>query len=222
MLLWETLNVCPTDASDKEGDEGDLPRRTQRLPFDKRCAALTKTGRRCRGRIREGLEFCAFHDPAVTAERRRRNAAKGGRSRHRLSHLPDGYLRKLTNRAAVGNAMDRLYREIRLGVIPPAMGRIMFEILTRLLDSGLLADHSTRPGASRRSKADRLRPKFKDLLTHAERRAWREAVANAPAKFLQNTRPPSSESDESANTGGVTDPSGASDTAVRLALTAAS
>ena len=221
MLLWETLTVNRAETSDNDGDRGDLSRRTRRLPFDKRCVALTKSGRRCRGRIRTGSEYCPFHDPAVSAQRRRLNSAKGGRSHRRLSHLPDGYLRKLTNRWSVGNAMDRLYREIRLGVITPDMGRVLFEVLTRLLDSGLLEDRSTRASGSRRGKADRLRPKFKDLLTHAERRAWREAVADAPAKFLQNPGSPPAESGAAAKT--IPDSTAdSSDTAVRLALTAAS
>ena len=63
---------------------------------------MTKSGRRCRGRIRKGSDFCPFHDPNVPEALRRQNAAKGGRSHHRLAHLPDGYLRKLTSRAAVG------------------------------------------------------------------------------------------------------------------------
>jgi hypothetical protein len=117
------------------------------------------------------------------------------RRRRRLSHLPDGYLKKLTNRTSVGHAMDRLYREIRLGLITPQMGLVMFNILNRLLDSGLIRDGKALPAVVaeldnkaivrvRRGRADRLRPKVQELLTRPERAAWRKAVAEAPEAFL--------------------------------------
>jgi hypothetical protein len=179
MLLWETLYVRPEKRQRDGNGNGTTNSRTRRLPFDRRCSALTKSGKRCRGRIREGTEFCPFHDPAVSRERRRQIASKGGRRRRRLAHLPDGYLRRLTSRRAVGDAMDRLYREVRLGVITPEMGTVLFRVLTRILDSGLCDSAPTRVGSSGRSKTDRIRPKLSELLTRAERTAWRRAVANA-------------------------------------------
>jgi len=185
MLLWESLSPVQRGSNSPEPVGGQHVLRSRRLPYDRQCAAATKSGRRCRGRIREGSDYCAFHDPALSEERKRLIAAKGGRSRRRLTHIPDGYLRKLTTRRAVGTAMDRLYREIRLGVVTPEMGKVLFEILTRLLDSGMLDAGRAQP-PSGRARADRLRPKFKDLLTDAERRAWRKAVTSAPAQFVQN------------------------------------
>jgi hypothetical protein len=114
-----------------------------------------------------------------------RPASKGIRVHRRLSHLPDGYLRKLTNRAAVGNAMDRLYRELRLGIVTNEMGSVLFGILTRLLDSGLVDSGKLTAAAGNRSKANRLRPKLNEWLTRPERAAWQRAVANAPASVLQ-------------------------------------
>ena len=96
--------------------------------------------------------------------------------------LPDGYLRKLTSRRAVGEAMDRLYREVRLGVLTPEMGAVLFGILTRILDSDLLASGPPKRPSSRRSKAEKIRPKLRQLLTRADRAAWQAAVANAPAE----------------------------------------
>ena len=190
MLLWETLasQDCGPHASDENCSSVAIA--PKRLPFDKRCSAMTKAGRRCRGRIREGTEFCPFHDPTVTAKRRQALAAKGGRSHHKLAHIPDGYLRKLTDRCSIGHAMDRLYREIRLGVVTPQMGTVLFNILTRLLDSGLSDNGvaATSTPHNNRSKADRLRPKLSQLLTHAERRAWREAATNAPGEFYRDQK----------------------------------
>ena len=161
--------------------------RSVRLPYDKRCAGVTKVGRRCRGRIVEGSDYCTFHDPDISAQRRRENASKGGRSHRRLSHIPDGYLRRLTDRASIGHAMDRLYREVRLGIVTSEMGAVLFGILCRLLDSGMSNEQRDTSVASRRGKADRIRPKLAELLTHTERAAWRQAATNAPEVFFRMT-----------------------------------
>ena len=184
MLFWEALTL-PREPN------GGLPMTQpaalcpRRLPYDRRCAVVTKSGKRCKGRIRPGTDHCPLHDPALASQRRLRPTAKGGRAHRRLSHLPDGYLRKLTNRAADGNAMDRLYRELRLGVVTNEMGTVLFGILTRLLDSGLVDSGKLTTGAGNRSKAARLRPKLSEWLTRSERAAWNRAVAGAPASVPQ-------------------------------------
>jgi hypothetical protein len=81
--------------------------------------------------------------------------------------------------------MDRLYRELRLGIVTNEMGLVLFNILTRLLDSGLVDSGKLTATAGNRSKATRLRPKLNEWLTRSERAAWRRAVANAPASVLQ-------------------------------------
>jgi hypothetical protein len=150
---------------------------------------LTRSGTRCRCRIRKGSDFCQFHDPGVSAERRRLTAAKGGRNSRKLSHIPGGYLRKLTNRTAAGQAMDRLYREVRLGVVTPEMGKVLFDILTRILDSGLCDGSKEGKPPSARARADRLRPKVSEMLTRAEKTAWHQALANAPADLGPSEAP---------------------------------
>lgn len=184
MLFWEALNASNSHHRLESRHERTLTLRAQRLPYDRRCTALTKSGSRCRGRVREGAEFCPFHDPALTAERRRRIASKGGRNHHRLSHIPDGYLRKLKSRAAVGEAMDRLYREVRLGIVSAEMGAVLFNILTRLLDSGLVESGP----CPQRTRAARIKPKLSALLTREERAAWQKAVSNDTVSSL-NRKP---------------------------------
>ncbi|MCH8879429.1 MAG: hypothetical protein IID34_06045 [Planctomycetes bacterium] len=179
MLLWELVTPTVPTEPVSPGGEPAAPPKYRRLPYDTRCAAKTKKGRRCRAKIRPGTDHCPFHDPEVTDERRRRNAAKGGRSRNRLAHLPDGYLRKLKTRADIGHCMDRLYREVRLGIISKEMGTVLFNILCRLLDSGLAEQSSPKPISKGRTKVDRIRPKLNDLLTTQERTAWNQAIANA-------------------------------------------
>lgn len=64
------------------------------------CAAITKSGTRCKVLVSTSREYCFQHDPA-TAEQRRRNAAKGGKAKasrelvavkNQLQNLADGVL----------------------------------------------------------------------------------------------------------------------------------
>lgn len=142
---------------------------------------MTRSGKRCKGKIVTGSDYCLFHDPVIAQRRRERRGAVSVRRKQRLSHLPDGYLRKLTTVRSVGQAMDRLYREIRLGVVTPEMGGVMFTILNRLLESGLCAGVGADGTLPARTKAHRLRPRMRDLLTRAEKAAWQRAVEKAPA-----------------------------------------
>lgn len=178
MLFWELLRAPKTNNGQVHSTEPDASFETVRLPFDKRCSMITKSGRRCRGHVRKDAHWCPLHDPVVMEKRRQRLSAP--RRRNTLAHLPDGYLRKLTSTATVGNAMDRLYREVRLGVVTPEMGSVLFGILTRLMDSGLLDVGKAGPRAPHRTKAARTRPKLRDLLTRTERKSWAKAIADAP------------------------------------------
>jgi len=184
MVLWEVLRgqVAVDDRCSKTTGGGNTTRTTARLPYETRCSAVTKAGKRCRGRIRADSEFCAFHDPAIADKRREAMAEARRDRRRRYAHVPEGYLRKLTNRTAVGRAMDRLFREVRLGAVTPEMGSVLFGILTRLLDSELCG---ARPeNTNGRARADLVRPKLSSLLTRAERLKWRAAVQNAPEEFF--------------------------------------
>jgi hypothetical protein len=184
MLLWEMLTRPVVREANGGGAIGQTVPVMMRLPYDTRCCVITKSGKRCRGRICKGSDYCPLHDPAVVERREQGSAVARAKRRNRLVYLPDGYLRKLTKRAAVGNAMDRLYREIRLGIITPEMGGVLFGILTRLMDSGLLDGGRVVNPANSRSRADRLRPKMKELLTRAERAAWQKAIAGAPPSVV--------------------------------------
>lgn len=220
MTLWEMLSDVSIGDAATNSIQAGVVAATIRLPYDKRCAAITKIGRRCRGKIRPGREVCVFHDPELI-EKRRLAAARNGRPKHRkLSNLPDGYLRKLSNPTAVGQAMDRLYREVRLQLITPEMARVLFNILTRLLDSGIVEKDGKPRVATGRRRADRLRPKLTHLLSRTERKAWRLAVVHATTtpKETSERRAVSA----SAKTGRRKRPDPFSDTALRLALSAAS
>lgn len=188
MLLWEALApTAPVNPSDPNKPPAlEKPKVLNvRLPYDTRCSAVTRAGHRCRGRIIRSTDFCFFHDPELTAERRKRMLEKGREERRLRTHLPDGYLRKLTSRTAVGEAMDRLYREVRKGIVSREMGMILFNILVRLLDSELVKSGS-RP---ERSKASRIRPKLHQLLTQDEIQAIMRASGKVEEIMVRPERP---------------------------------
>jgi hypothetical protein len=177
-LLWEALRFRSRNQEGRQGPVAPTQSTYTREPKQTQCAATTRSGKRCRGNARPGQEFCPFHDPALTAEQRREIAARGGKSHRRLSHLPDGYLRKLQTPAAVGEAMDRLYREVRLGIVDPGMGRTLMDILTRLHDRlSRKPPSKAAPGAPtlvRPDRAEKIRPKLDEALSQAEKVAWQK------------------------------------------------
>ncbi len=184
MLFWELLQKKSAGSHTKQtAQRNTVAASTLRLPFDTRCSAITKLGKQCKGRVRSGRDWCPFHDPEIIARRQQNRSSPARKTRLKLTHLPDGYLRKIKDRTSVGHAMDRLYREIRLGIITPEMGRVMFSVLNRILESGL-ADQGGSPKNIQRTKAERLRPKLGMLLTRSEKSAWRKAVAHAPKNVL--------------------------------------
>lgn len=191
MLLWEALGADLRRMKQEAASDVDVAGPGSRLHLDKRCTAITKAGRRCRGRARAGLHFCPFHDPAVSAEQRRENAAKGGRSRDRLAQLLEGYPRRLSSTAAIGKALDCLYREIRAGLVSSEMGRVLLSILIHIMDTQIKGSSPDPKERKRRSKVDRMRPKLEELLAQAEQAASRVAVANAFAdKINEKAAPP--------------------------------
>lgn len=210
MLLWEKLSARAERA--RAGPAGVSPAvQASRLPYETRCAAVTKSGRRCRGKIHGDSDYCPFHDPAVAERRKARKPTSAERARRRLTHLPDGYLRKLNSRRAVGHAMDRLYREITLGIITVEMGSVLFAILTRLLDSGLCDAGLVSPHGLARTKAHRMRPRLAELLTRAEKKAWKKAVANAPERMLRPTAAPAAASRPAVSASNPAVPTGPND-----------
>ena len=166
-LLWEALRLPVVEAGNTGTVSGCRTGGLKRLPFDSRCVARTKDGRRCRCKARAGSDYCPFHDPSITAETRRAKARKAAQSRRARPALPKGYPRRLNTPEAARVALERLYLETRAGLVTPRQARALLQIINRLLDSlpdhgsaGLtvpgLADTPSR-GGQRRSGADRPR-----------------------------------------------------------------
>ena len=133
MLLWELLLPAAGIQRAALGDTGQV-RRAKWLPGDPRCAAYTRSGRRCRGRARAGTGLCVFHDQAITDETRRANALKAARTRRAKPRLPKGYPQRLKTRDAACAALERLYLETRTGLVTPEQGQVLLGILGRMLE----------------------------------------------------------------------------------------
>ena len=169
MLLWESF--CGRGRRNK----------WVRLPADTRCAAVTKKGTRCKGRIHTGGEYCYFHDPDVE-----RPARRGG-SRRRAYHV-DGVSSRLTTRRGITQALERLYHDTQMGIVPPDVGRALFEMLERMLH----LYHETRPRRNPqrtdRSQAARLLRRLARTYVQAER-GKRQVVPRVPASARSAAAP---------------------------------
>ncbi len=151
MLLWERLPSA-RQGDDAKPHAGHAPGLPKRVPGDGRCTARTLSGRRCRGRVRAGSEFCAFHDPSGTAEVRRANAAKAAQARRAKPKLPKGYPRRLTTPEAACAALGQLYLETRAGLVTPQQAQVLMQILERMLQEWLGRPHKMK-GPSRPAAA---------------------------------------------------------------------
>lgn len=168
MLLWETLSEIQKGAS------------TLRLPGDLRCAALKKSGLRCKGRVLRNGEFCAFHDPQAQEARRGKRRSPARQSQYHLDGIPS----RLTTRRGVTLALDRLYNDTRTGLIQAEAGQVLFGMLERMLD-GHVPNHRKSSGRPDRSRAAVLRRRLARIYISTDRK-YRGAM---PSGGQGRTRP---------------------------------
>ena len=93
----------------------------------------------------------------------------------------EGYPRRLTSATAIGKAMDFLYREIRVGLVSPEMGRLLLAILSHIMETQAKRVDGDATKGGQRAKIARMVPRLDALLTQAEQLADREAAAKAAA-----------------------------------------
>ena len=181
MLLWETI-LSTRYAG-----------RPVRLPGDNRCAALTKTGRRCKGRTRNGSQYCIFHDPSLDLGARRRAARTRPRARKRTQYHMNGVASRLTTRRGINAALDRLYNDTRAGLIPPEAGQVLFNMLERLWDAYSKNRAAGTASGEDRSRAARLCRKLaKNYISLVEKHRGGGpglTASNSPKEARPSTRP---------------------------------
>jgi len=158
MLLWET--ILSTRHTGK----------AVRLPGDKRCAGITKAGTRCKGRSRNGSQYCIFHDPSIDLAARRRAAGNKPKAKRRTQYHLDGVASRLTTRQGITAALDRLYNDTRAGLVAPETGQVLFNALERLLEAYNKTRAAKTSSGQDRSRAARLCRKLaKNYIAMAER-----------------------------------------------------
>ena len=57
MLLWELLSKPLMQIANQSDDNQRSAPLSRRLPYETRCSTITKSGKRCRGKIRRGSEL---------------------------------------------------------------------------------------------------------------------------------------------------------------------
>jgi hypothetical protein len=148
MLLWESIQSAL-----RQGKPLHLPR-------NKRCAARTKAGTRCRGRTRRNKPWCIFHDPSVDLAERRRASGRGGAANRRTRYHLDGVAARITTRRGITEALDRLYNDTRAGLIAPETGLVLFQMLERLWGTFKTSGSRRIASGKDHSQAARLRRKL--------------------------------------------------------------
>jgi hypothetical protein len=83
-----------------------------------RCQARTKEGKPCSATPRPGRFYCLWHDPEA-ADERRRNAAKGGRSRSNLARLKRALPSERLDFGDVQGVLGAVLRDLLAGTLDP-------------------------------------------------------------------------------------------------------
>jgi hypothetical protein len=132
-LLWESFGKKRPDKAPAAAAIPVISTRLRSIKDDTKCSARTRVGRPCRCRKAKDSQFCNFHDPQIAARIREQSQAKRAEKKRMLASLPDGYSKPLYSVDGIPNALDTLYREVRLGVVSPRTAGLMLAIVDRLL-----------------------------------------------------------------------------------------
>ena len=164
MLLWEAVGGKRFRSQSSTPTIQPISTRVRSMQAGDRCTAHTRVGRQCRCRRARGSEFCAFHDPEISARIRAKAKAKREARKRQLASLPDAYLKTLTSPDGVGTALEHLFREVRLGVISPRTAQVMLAIVDRLLAYDRLLKTVGPRKANRKLRALEVRQQVMHLL----------------------------------------------------------
>lgn len=186
MLLWEAVGGKTLKKQSKTRPIQTISTRVRSMQADHRCTAFTKVGRQCRCRRAKESQFCAFHDPDISARIRAKAKAKREARKRQLASLPDAYLKTLASPEGVGTALEHLFREVRLGVVSPRTAQVMLAIVDRMLAYDRLMKTVGPRKANRKLRALEVRQQVMHLLE--DMRA--PAVPDAPPKVVPSKSKP--------------------------------
>ncbi len=179
MLLWEAVSGNNVTKSPAQTKVKAISTRPRSLRVNDRCAAQTRVGRRCRCRKAHGSDFCNFHDPEISARIRAASAAKREAKKQQLAALPEGYLKTLANTDGIVNALENVYREVRLGVISTRTASVLLAIVDRMIAYDKLISTVGRRRTTKLQRAKELRMLVSDLMEDMETRGPAKQVASS-------------------------------------------
>ncbi len=193
-LLWEAARESSMKKDGKPTVVQPISSRLRGMQSPDRCTATTRIGRRCRCRKAQGSEFCCFHDPVISAQIREKAQAKREAKKRELSSLPEGYLKTLTSMDGISSALDRLYREVRLGIVSPRTAGIMLAIVDRLLEHDKLVSSGGQRRTSKKLRAKEVRKEVGVALDDLKQRSAQPlkvpaSVSRPAVKTMSNSAP---------------------------------
>lgn len=186
MLLWEAVGNKNLRSGSKQATVQVISTRVRSMQATDRCTANTRVGRQCRCRRAKGSNFCAFHDPEISARIRAKAKAKREARKRQLAALPEAYIKTLASPEGIGTALEHLFREVRLGVVSPRTAQVMLAIVDRLLAYDRLLKTVGPRKANRKLRALEVRQQVMHLLE--DLRA--PAVPDAPPKVVTGKSAP--------------------------------
>ncbi|GJM25656.1 MAG: hypothetical protein DHS20C16_20710 [Phycisphaerae bacterium] len=178
MLLWEAVSGNDVTKPPAQSKVKAISTRPRSLRVSDRCGAQTRVGRRCRCRKANGSDFCNFHDPEISARIRAASAAKRDARKQQLAALPEGYLKTLANTDGIVNALETVYREVRLGVISTRTASVLLAIVDRMIAYDKLISTVGRRRTTKLQRAKELRMLVSDLMEDMEARGPAKQVAS--------------------------------------------
>ena len=177
-LLWEAAHDSGMSKKGRQGVVQPISSRLRSIQQPDRCTAITRVGRRCRCKKAEGSDFCSFHDPVISAQIREKAQAKREAKKRELSSLPEGYLKTLSTIDGIADALDRLYREVRLGIVSPRTASVMLAIIDRLLEYDKLVSTVGRRRTSKKQRAKEVRQQVGKALADLKQKSTSQTMGN--------------------------------------------
>ena len=164
MLLWEAVGGKKVPKKGVHTVAQPISTRLRSMQSTDRCEAMTRSGRRCRCRKAADSQFCNFHDPEISARIREAARQKREERKQQMAALPTEYTKSLASVDGITQALDCLFREVRLGVVSPRTAGMMLSIIDRVLvHDKLVREHGPRR-VSKRVRALEVREQLAGVL----------------------------------------------------------
>ncbi len=164
MLLWEAVGGKKVPKKGVNAVAQPISTRLRSMQSSDRCEAMTRSGRRCRCRKAAESQFCNFHDPEISARIREKARQKREERKAQMAAVPTEYMKSLSSVDGITQALDCLFREVRLGVVSPRTAGMMLSIIDRVLVYDKLVRENGPRRVSKRIRALEVREQLAGVL----------------------------------------------------------